>query len=780
MQALVKNDTEAIKGILRQGSHADYISPSVTDGRVQPSARDLFLQVNAKVPESFSDPDVRRLNYDDGLGNILLRKAASISDYELIRLVLEKGADVTSTDDCKQTALHIACREKSLEIIKFLTEKSPAHVLDIPDLFGRTPLDVACGFNCPEVVQFLLSQGSSVGAKDIKRLPLSNALLINEPQNAIPIAHLLLDAGANVNHADCGFGSLLRIALEMYQSNANTEMQIVKNSTINEHDPYIDLCMLLIDRGCDVNATDSEGITALHVAVQAELENVVRKLLIFGSDIDRCDHFGDSPLQLAFYNGSQRLAALLITAGANLRAVDWEATLELWKGCENLNERHIQVLKYIIHESKQCRTLENLCINTIRNAEKDAPQLGLPPLLDIENLLNAAMQALVKNDTEAIKGILRQGSHMDNIFPSVSDDRVQVSARDLFLQVNTTVPENLERLNHFNYDDVIGNILLQKAAMISDYELIRLLVENGADVTSPISHGQTALHIVCQEGTEETLEIIKFLTEKSPAYILDDPDDLGRTPLDIACEFNCPDVVQFLLSQGSSVDSKEIERFPLLSAIIQNDAKYAIPIASLLLDAGANINHACDDLGTPLIAAVQKCDSPMRLVENSTASQNDPYVDLCMLLIDRGCDVNAVDSAGRTALHFAVQADLENLVRKLIISGSDIDRWDNFGDTPLHIACGNGSERLVNLLIISGANLRAQDWEATFKRWRRLRKLNERNTQLLKYIISKSEDCLALKSLCNITLRKIIRNVEKNAAELGLPPILVKRLQLKN
>ncbi|XP_035225288.1 NF-kappa-B inhibitor beta-like [Stegodyphus dumicola] len=93
------------------------------------------MKENVKFPDKFKNPTVQRANYDAALGNILLHQAAIISDYELMRLVIEKGADVTSIDRYKQTALHIACNEESLEIIKFLTEKSPAYILDLRDTF---------------------------------------------------------------------------------------------------------------------------------------------------------------------------------------------------------------------------------------------------------------------------------------------------------------------------------------------------------------------------------------------------------------------------------------------------------------------------------------------------------------------------------------------------------------------------------------------------------------------------------------------------------------------
>ncbi|KFM58627.1 Serine/threonine-protein phosphatase 6 regulatory ankyrin repeat subunit C, partial [Stegodyphus mimosarum] len=127
-----------------------------------------------------------------------------------------------------------------------------------------------------------------------------------------------------------------------------------------------------------------------------------------------------------------------------------------------------------------------------------------------------------------------------------------------------------------------------------------------------------------------------------------------------------------------------------------------MPIATLLLDAGANINQVHCGLGTPLTAALVMHRFQMEHAPNSVTSQNSPYADLCMLLIDRGCNVNADYVDGKTALHLAIIAGFENVVQKLLVPRSDMDRCDHLGNTPLHYACENGSQRLVDLLIIYG------------------------------------------------------------------------------
>ncbi|XP_035224396.1 delta-latroinsectotoxin-Lt1a-like isoform X2 [Stegodyphus dumicola] len=301
----------------------------------------------------------------------------------------------------------------------------------------------------------------------------------------------------------------------------------------------------------------------------------------------------------------------------------------------------------------------------------------------------------------------------------------------------------------------------------SNYELIRLLLEKGADVTRIDIHRETALHVACQK---ESSAIIKLLTEKSPAKFLNLVGYGGCTPFDYACRRHSPEVLQFLLLQGSSVVSNNSFRDgPLMNAVSYNKAEYVTPIASMLLEAGAKIHHQL------LVTAVK------RAITEGEAAANSPFLDLCTLLIHRGCDLNAVDYEGRTALHIAVRKNHEILVRKFLISGNniEIDKRDREGFTPLRYACEYGYRRLVNLLIIAGASLRGQDWETAFEHWRSYKMLKEEKKKLYNYVIDISKQCLSLENLCYMTIRKNIRNVEKDAIKLRLPPLLVERLKFK-
>jgi uncharacterized protein len=82
----------------------------------------------------------------------------------------------------------------------------------------------------------------------------------------------------------------------------------------------------------------------------------------------------------------------------------------------------------------------------------------------------------------------------------------------------------------------------------------------------------------------------------------------------------------------------------------------------------AQVNARDQDGRTPLMHAVLAVDADPRIVE---------------LLIERGADVNAADSHGWTALHFAAQDHDVPVARALLAAGADADPVEVTGTTPL-------------------------------------------------------------------------------------------------
>jgi ankyrin repeat protein len=88
--------------------------------------------------------------------------------------------------------------------------------------------------------------------------------------------------------------------------------------------PLLDKCfsLLMEPRGhkIDVNATDSRGDTALHVAVRWDNMNVVLNLLGSGASVDIWNHKKHTPLHVAALTGNKDAVLTLIKYGADIDA----------------------------------------------------------------------------------------------------------------------------------------------------------------------------------------------------------------------------------------------------------------------------------------------------------------------------------------------------------------------------------------------------------------------------------------------------------------------------
>lgn len=81
---------------------------------------------------------------------------------------------------------------------------------------------------------------------------------------------------------------------------------------------------------------------------------------------------------------------------------------------------------------------------------------------------------------------------------------------------------------------------------------------------------------------------------------------------------------------------------------------------------------------------------------------------LVRLLLWKGADVNATDCCKRTALHLACQSHHKNnnsIVDLLLSHGAKVNVQNEWGETPLHVACWSKNEYLIGVLLKNGANL---------------------------------------------------------------------------
>ncbi len=101
----------------------------------------------------------------DALSDTPLHYACEYGHSDVVRLLLEHGANMSLSDDNDWTPLDRACEQGFPNIVRLLLDHG-AEVNDW-DEGGRTPLHVACLYGRSDVVRLLLEKGADVNAKSM-------------------------------------------------------------------------------------------------------------------------------------------------------------------------------------------------------------------------------------------------------------------------------------------------------------------------------------------------------------------------------------------------------------------------------------------------------------------------------------------------------------------------------------------------------------------------------------------------------------------------------------
>jgi ankyrin repeat protein len=175
------------------------------------------------------------------------------------------------------------------------------------DAGGRTALHFA---ETTDAAALLLSKGADVNARDLEgRTPLDSAL-----DRGNPTIDLLLAHGADVRSAD-NFGNT-----RLHRASGQGDAIAVK---------------MLLARGADAMARNTDGWTPLHAAEDAD---VAKLLLSAGADVNARDRWGDTPLHKSCTADRKGdLMKVLLAGGANVnaKANDGSTPLHTLAKCNN-------------------------------------------------------------------------------------------------------------------------------------------------------------------------------------------------------------------------------------------------------------------------------------------------------------------------------------------------------------------------------------------------------------------------------------------------------------
>ena len=214
------------------------------------------------------------------------------------------------------------------------------------------------------------------------------------------------------------------------------------------------------------------------------------------------------------------------------------------------------------------------------------------------------------------------------------------------------------------------------------HDLVRALLDNGADLSAPDSQGNTPFHLVASQGLVSVFELLLSYSGDIPVSLEDENMD-QHTPLMLATMNGHLDMVILLMTQGTD---------PL---------------------------HPTASGYTALHMAARSGDAEM--LQALLAHQTPGLV-------------NTPTVSGQTALHLAAHAGHTDAINILAEHGADIGNKDAFGQTAVQLAINNQHVETVSSLLRNGATLSiasASDriWSKALKNPELLRVILEWNSE---------------------------------------------------
>lgn len=250
-------------------------------------------------------------------GNTPAGEAVSRGDFEIVRLLVERGADARQVNGGGSSLLDRAASAGQRTIAKYLVACGcpylPHHAVAVDDINAlsrmldgdaaaalardrrdATPLHHAARADSTRCVRALLTAGADVQATDRHGYePLAYAV----EANAMRTARALLNAGANGNAAAGHNGGL-----------------VLHRALANRH---LDMAELLLEQGASPNRCDHAGKTALHEAVAIANRSAVELVLRYDPDLTahtrktRLQPGGETPLDYALRRRQSRIVELI-------------------------------------------------------------------------------------------------------------------------------------------------------------------------------------------------------------------------------------------------------------------------------------------------------------------------------------------------------------------------------------------------------------------------------------------------------------------------------------
>ncbi|MCP9262962.1 Poly [ADP-ribose] polymerase [Dirofilaria immitis] len=278
-----------------------------------------------------------------------LLDAARCGDLCTVKRIIEsygiKIINCKDFDGRESTPLHFAAGYNRIEVLKYLLEKG-ANV-EAKDTGWLVPLHNACAYGHLVVAELLIKHGANLNAADKwGYTPLHETAL----KGKFDVCKLLLLSGADPKHK----GRDGKIPLDVVKEGADDVYDLLRGdeavleaakegdvekirkiiipATINCRDirgrfstplhlaagyNNLEVAQFLLENGAEVNLKDKGGLIPLHNASSFGHLEIASLLIEFGAEVNHPDKWGYTPLHEAAQKGRTQICSLLLSNGAD-------------------------------------------------------------------------------------------------------------------------------------------------------------------------------------------------------------------------------------------------------------------------------------------------------------------------------------------------------------------------------------------------------------------------------------------------------------------------------
>ena len=450
-----------------------------------------------------------------------LNLAAEIGRADIINLLLAKGLDYNHTNSHGVTILHSACAYGKLDFFESLMDGRDIYALTKN---GNSMLHMTSSFcaNGSDIINYLLTNYKfNINSRNKSGFtPIACAVRSDFYNNV----KLLLDKNADVNittnwnetvfYISCSKGNI-RIARLLLEKNPDSDVNIKTNYDsiplyVACQNGYMHIVKLLLDNMVNINAISYRGYNAISIACKKSLLNydIVKILCKNGADlnhimpddqtiIDRavldnriqivkllCKYKADinlqlpahdnmSPLMIACINGRTECAKILLDNGANTELLNTFGDTCLFAAIEYDYSDLIELLHHNKADfSKLCKNvspLERACIRGSIKCFKTIINLGLDTWNEYKYALHWSSGA---------------GHHS-------------------FVKYLLSLDMNI---NKKRFDEKYTPIFI--AIIDNKYDIVKLLLENGADINIRNSSDESPIIYCCKKNDLEGFNLL--------------------------------------------------------------------------------------------------------------------------------------------------------------------------------------------------------------------------------------------------------------------------------